>query len=79
MRTSREDLIDFNFSLCETPKRCSSSMIKSPRFLKPNFPERILWVPIRMSICPDIALLMISFVCFVVLKREINSIETGNY
>ena len=39
-------------SLCVTPKRCSSSTMTSPRFLKETSWERMRWVPIRTSTSP---------------------------
>ena len=40
----------FSVSLCVTPKRCSSSMISSPRSLKLTSAESRRWVPMMMSI-----------------------------
>lgn len=52
VRTSTFSLSFLIFSLCATPKRCSSSMIRSPRFLKTTSLERTRCVPITTSTCP---------------------------
>ena len=45
-----------SFSLCSTPKRCSSSIINSPRSLNPTSPLNRRCVPISTSTRPDLAL-----------------------
>lgn len=48
-------ILDFNaliFSLSNTPNLCSSSMMRSPRFLKAILSERILCVATTQSIVP---------------------------
>ena len=54
-------LIFLSFSLCRTPKRCSSSRISKPRFGRTTSSERSRCVPMRMSICPEAAALSTSF------------------
>ena len=49
---SISDRISLNFSFCRTPKRCSSSMIISPRSLNLILPAINLCVPITISTRP---------------------------
>ncbi len=58
--TSTSVRIFFSVSLCVTPKRCSSSMISSPRSLKPTSAENRRCVPIMISIAPFSRRLVIS-------------------
>ena len=51
-RTSTLVFMSFSFSLCSTPKRCSSSMMISPRSLNFTPLERSLCVPITTSTSP---------------------------
>ena len=68
---------DFNFSLCPTPKRCSSSIIINPKSLKQISFDKILCVPITISIIPFFKPSNVSFCCFGVRKRESNPILIG--
>ena len=67
----------FSFSLCFTPKRCSSSTTSSPRSL--NFTSLLnsRWVPMRMSTEPFSTLRRVSFIWALVRKRETTSMDTG--
>ena len=47
--SARNCLMD---SLCDTPKRCSSSTTSSPSFLKVMSPDSRRWVPITTSTSP---------------------------
>ena len=44
----------FIFSLCSTPKRCSSSSTRSPSSLNLTSPESRRWVPMTKSIFPSL-------------------------
>ena len=66
-----------SFSLCVTPKRCSSSMTSNPRSLKCSPFCSSECVPMSRSIFPSAALCKIFFFCAGVLKRESTSIVTG--
>jgi len=50
--TSTFFLSSFNFSLCLTPKRCSSSITSNPKSEKATSADRRRCVPIIISICP---------------------------
>ncbi len=52
----------FSVSLCLTPNLCSSSMIRSPRFLKFKSLDKIRCVPTTISILPSLIFLKISLV-----------------
>ncbi len=52
-RTSTSVRMALSFSLCSTPKRCSSSMITRPRFLNWVSLESSRWVPMTTSIAPE--------------------------
>ena len=67
----------FNLSLCSTPNRCSSSMIKSPRSLKLTSPLKRRCVPMSISIFPAFVRAIISLVSLGVLNRFNTSIQTG--
>ena len=58
-----------SFSLAETPNFCSSSIINSPKSLKVNVSDSILWVPISMSILPVSRRFFMSFISLVVRRR----------
>jgi hypothetical protein len=60
-------------SLCVTPKRCSSSMMTSPRSENFTSCEISRCVPMRMSICPAVNRRMVSFCCLLLLNRLIES------
>ena len=51
--TSTDRRIFLRCSLCFTPKRCSSSMMSSPNFLKVTSFCNRRCVPITMSIAPE--------------------------
>ena len=51
--TSTVERRRLSFSLCRTPKRCSSSSTSSPRSLKATSFWIRRWVPITMSTAPD--------------------------
>ena len=67
----------FIFSFCLTPKRCSSSITTRPRFLNLIHPDNNAWVPIIISISPELSLLYILFFSLVVLSLFKNSIFCG--
>ena len=66
-----------SFSLWVTPKRCSSSMISSPRSLNSTFLASSLWVPMSRSTLPSFTLASTSFTCAGVRKRDSTSTVTG--
>ena len=68
---------DFNFSLCPTPKRCSSSTMINPKSLKETSFDKMRCVPITISISPFFKPSKVSFCCFGVRKRESNPTCTG--
>ena len=65
-------------SLWVTPKRCSSSMISSPRSLNCTFLLSSLWVPISRSTRPSRVRSRMSFTCLGLRKRDSTSTVTGN-
>ena len=65
-------------SLCSTPKRCSSSRTRSPRFLNATSLERSLCVPTTKSIEPSFKPCKIVSVSLGVLKRFKEAILTPN-
>ncbi|OPZ59599.1 MAG: hypothetical protein BWY86_01182 [Candidatus Aminicenantes bacterium ADurb.Bin508] len=65
------------FSFCFTPKRCSSSMTRRPRFLKRTLSERREWVPIRMSRVPLRSLSRMSVFSWGVVVRLKEAILMG--
>ena len=66
-----------SFSFCDTPKRCSSSMISRPRSRNSTFFPSSLCVPIRISVSPRLTRLRISACSFGFLKRVSISTVTG--
>ena len=76
--TSTPREISFSRSLWLTPKRCSSSTIKSPRSLKCTFFCSSLCVPMIRSILPDASSCSVFFICAAVRNRDRTSIVTGN-
>ena len=66
-----------SFSLCFTPKRCSSSMMTRPRSWNFTSLDSSRWVPTTMSTLPACRPRRVSFCCFVVRKRDIISTFTG--
>ena len=57
----------FSFSLCLTPKRCSSSMMTSPRSWNFTSLDSSRWVPITMSTVPSFRPCSVSF-CSLALR-----------
>ena len=76
-RRSRPFEILFIFSFCLTPKRCSSSITTRPRFLNLILLDNNAWVPIIISISPELSLLYILFFSLVVLSLFKNSMFCG--
>ena len=68
VNTSTFVLYCFIFSFAFTPKRCSSSIINSPRSLNSTSSLNILCVPTIISTSPNFSLFIISFCCFGVLN-----------
>ena len=68
----------FSFSLCLTPKRCSSSMMTSPRSWNLMSSLSSRWVPTTMSTVPERRPLMVSSCCFLVRKRDKRPSLMGN-
>ena len=68
---------NLSFSLCATPKRCSSSIIIRPRSVNLYLSDKILCVPMRISILPSCKSSAIWSDSLPVLKRDINCILTG--
>ena len=64
-------------SFCFTPNRCSSSIIKSPRSLKPKSLCSSLWVPTKISIFPERTRSIICCRSLPDLKRETTSTVKG--
>jgi len=64
-------------SFCRTPKRCSSSMIASPRRASFTPRDRSLCVPITMSISPVASCARMAEDSFTLRKRESSAIFTG--
>ena len=67
-----------SLSLCITPKRCSSSMITSPRSLKRTLGWTSLCVPMTTSTEPAANAAITASACFFERNRESNSTDTGN-
>ncbi len=66
-----------NFSLCLTPKRCSSSMITRPRFFMDTSSEMSRCVPMTMSTAPVLSPSSVERMSAALLKRLSISIRTG--
>ena len=64
-------------SLWRTPKRCSSSMISSPRFLNWVFSDSSLCVPTTMSMVPSAMPFSAAAISLAVRKRLISAMRTG--
>ena len=77
VRTSTRFLSCLIFSLCATPKRCSSSTISRPRSLKTTSLESRRWVPMMMSTRPAVSPARISLVSCLVRNRLTISMATG--
>ena len=69
VNTSTLSCKDFNFSLCLTPNRCSSSIINNPKSAKANLSFKSLCVPITISIRCSRSFLKILFCSLMVQKR----------
>ncbi len=68
----------FSVSLCSTPKRCSSSMMTSPRSLNLTLGLSSLCVPMTTSTVPSSKPLIVSLISLVVWKRLMAATFTGN-
>ena len=75
--TSTEARSCFIRSLWATPKRCSSSMISSPRFLNATSLDSSRWVPITTSTVPWRSPSTTAFCSFGERKRESSSTLAG--
>ena len=69
----------FSFSLCWTPKRCSSSTTSSPKSLKRTSRLNSRCVPMRISTSPVSTFRNVSFIWAGVRKRETTSMFTGYF
>ena len=69
--------ISLSFSLCDTPKRCSSSMMSSPRSWNATFFCNNLWVPMSRSTLPCAVRSRMSFACPALRNRLSTSTVTG--
>ena len=67
------------FSLCLTPKRCSSSIINKPKSLYLNLSFNSLCVPTMISILPSSSFLQISVISFADLNLLTTSILIGKF
>ena len=67
----------FSFSLCFTPKRCSSSMMTRPRSWNFTSLDSSRWVPTTISTLPACKPRRVSFCCLAVRKRDSIPIFTG--
>ena len=76
--TSTEVRSDFRYSLCSTPKRCSSSTITRPRSLNRTVCCRIRCVPMTMSTPPSRRPVMIASASLPGVKRDSSLMVTGN-
>ena len=70
-RTSTSFFIVLIFSLCVTPKRCSSSITSSPRFLYCMSLDNKRCVPITTSTVPFLSPSIVSFCSFAVQNLDI--------
>ena len=77
-RTSTAVRTIFRYSLCSTPKRCSSSTMTRPRSLNRVVGCSSRWVPTRTSISPAASLRMISSLSAFDWNRESTATVTGN-
>ena len=67
----------FICSLSRTPKRCSSSIITSPRFLNSTSSCNSLCVPITISMLPAAKASKVLLLSLPVLKRDNDSMRNG--
>ncbi len=77
VRRSMPAKSSLNFSLCLTPKRCSSSTMATPRFWKWMSFETSLWVPMTMSTDPSARPLMVERISAGLRKRLSSSMRIG--
>ena len=75
--TSTSVRMALSFSLCSTPKRCSSSMITRPRFLNCISLLSSRWVPITTSTAPLRSPSMVALDSLAVWNRESVARRTG--
>ncbi len=75
MSTSLRSALSCSF--WRTPKRCSSSMITSPRLVNLTSSCSSLWVPMRMSTLPSASSCAAPWISLADLKRLITSTRTG--
>ncbi len=79
LNTSTSSLSSLIFSFCATPKRCSSSMISSPRSLKLTSLESRRCVPMTISTSPFFISAIMRLCSAGVLKRLNTSISAGKF
>ena len=77
VRQSTPTLIFFRCSLAFTPKRCSSSMMTSPRSLNLTSSLMMRWVPMRISTLPFGKSSKVFRIPLAVRKRESTAIFDG--
>ena len=77
--TSTAVRIDFRYSLCSTPKRCSSSTTTRPRSLNRTVCCSSRWVPITMSTLPSAMPARIWSTSAAWVNRDSSAIVTGNW
>ena len=65
------------FSLCLTPKRCSSSITNSPKSLNSTSFDSRRWVPMTTSTPPFLSAFTVLFCWAVPRKRQRRSTYTG--
>ena len=71
-------LMAFSFSLCSTPKRCSSSIMISPRFRNFTVSESSRWVPMTRSTSPVASPAIVSFTSLALWNLDSDFTFTGN-
>ena len=69
VRVSTELRSVLSLSLTATPNFCSSSIIMSPRSLNLIRSETMAWVPIKISVSPDLSFWIVFVVSLVLLNR----------
>ena len=75
--TSTSDCMALIRSLSRTPKRCSSSTIIRPKLANLTSSCKIRWVPMTISTCPFAKSAKILSCCFLLPKRDSDSIRMG--
>ena len=78
VKTSNVFFIFLIFSLCVTPNRCSSSIMRSPKSQKFTSWDKRRWVPMTMSTSPFPNFWSVSFCSEGLRKRESEPTTTGN-